>query len=144
MVEITKRYSLSSQYLLFHATCWPCSAAQPVSLDNVIGLPGQLETEKTALAECCQQCDTKDEIYDPVTGSLQCQVFQGVCRQKEVGRGGGGGGARLEIRDHWWRSHVAVLPTTSVECNLRLTTDTNAYIYNCTRFDLLSKRTLIF
>ena len=39
---------------------------------------------------------TKDEIYDPVASSLYGQVFQGGCRQREVKRGGGGGG-RLEI-----------------------------------------------
>ena len=57
----------------------------------------------------CSDIDVKDEIYDPVTGSLKAQVFQGGCRQREVGArgGGGGGGGWLEIRDHWWRSHVA-------------------------------------
>ena len=38
--------------------------------------------------------DTKDEIYDPVAGSRQGQVFRGSCHQKEVvwGEGGKEGG----------------------------------------------------
>ena len=35
--------------------------------------------------------NTKDEIYDPVAGSLSDEVFQCGCHQKEGGGGGGGG-----------------------------------------------------
>ena len=42
-----------------------------------------------------QHLSMKDEIYDPVAGSLKGQGFQGGCHQKEVvrrgGRGQGGG-----------------------------------------------------